>query len=198
MSTSTDVGHPTQTDLLLRYLQRERDHLVGTLDGLSEYDVRRPMTPTGTSLLGLVKHVLSVELGYLAESVDRQAGIELPWDNEQAFTDSVDMWARADEPREWLLALYRDSWTVCDAAVRELGLDASATVPWWPEERRDTTLGHLVVRMIAETAHHAGHADILREMIDGRAGADRDELGDQAWWQGMVEEIGAAADAHRD
>ena len=86
MSTSSDTDHLSPTELLLQYLQREREHLVGTLDGLSEYDVRRPMTPTGTSLLGLVKHVLSVELGYLAECVGRTPRIELPWDEEQSFT----------------------------------------------------------------------------------------------------------------
>jgi uncharacterized damage-inducible protein DinB len=187
----------TLTETLLRYLQSERDSLVGTLDGLSEYDVRRPMTPTGTSLLGLVKHVLSVELGYLADSPGRPSGIELTWDNEQAMTESADMWARADEGREWLLDLYRQSWAHCDATIRELGVDAPATVPWWPEERRETTLGHLLVRMVAETAHHAGHADILRESIDGRGGSDHDDVGDEETWAALVARIQAAADEHR-
>ena len=122
MSANADATEPSLTETLLRYLQLERDDLVGTLDGLSEYDVRRPMTPTGTSLLGLVKHVLSVELGYLADSPGRPSGIELTWDNEQAMTESADMWAKADESREWLLDLYRQSWAHCDATVRELGL----------------------------------------------------------------------------
>ena len=195
--TSTEVGHPTQTDLLLRYLQRERDNLVDTLEGLSEYDVRRPMTPTGTNLLGLVKHVLTVEVGYLTECVGREPGVDLPWDDEEAYADGVDMWARADEPREWLLDLYRHSWAVGDNAVRELGLDAPATVPWWPENRRSTTLGYLVVHLLAETAHHAGHADIIREQIDGRGGSDHDEMGDDAWWKDLVAEIQDAADTHR-
>ena len=73
------------------------------------------------------------------------------------------------ESRAGCSTLYRQSWAHCDATVRELGLDAPASVPWWPEEQRDTTVGHLLVRMVAETAHHAGHADILREAIDGRA-----------------------------
>jgi uncharacterized damage-inducible protein DinB len=197
MSDDTDLGHPSQAELLQRYLQRERDNLVSTLEGLSDYDVRRPMTPSGTSLLGLVKHVASVELGYLGECVGRPWPETLPWDNEQAFTESADMWAKADESREWLLDLYRRSWVHGDESVRTLGLDAPATVPWWPEERRETTLGHLVVRMVAETAHHAGHADILRETIDGRGGNDQGEIGDEAWWQAHVARIQAAADAHR-
>ena len=97
-----------------------------------------------------------------------------------------------------MLDLYRQSWAHCDATVRELGLDAPATVSWWPEEQRETTLGHLLVRMVAETAHHAGHADILREEIDGRPGSDHDEIGDEAWWTAFVAKIQAAADAHRE
>lgn len=197
MSDRTPAAGPTHAELLLDYLQRERESLVGCLEGLSEYDVRRPMTPSGTSLLGLVKHVASVELGYLGECVGRPWPETLPWDNEQAFTESADMWAKADESREWLLDLYRRSWVHGDESVRTLGLDAPATVPWWPEERRETTLGHLVVRMVAETAHHAGHADIVREAIDGRGGSDHTEIGDEAWWTALVAKIQAAAEAHR-
>jgi uncharacterized damage-inducible protein DinB len=194
MSLTTDSS---QTDILLRYLQREREHLVGTLDGLSEYDVRRPMTPTGTSLLGLVKHTASVELGYFCDCLGRPHGIELAWDNEQAFTESADMWATAEESREMLLDLYRRSWELGDANIRELGLDAPASVPWWGPEQRETTVGRLVVHMLDETAHHAGHADIIRESIDGRGGDDHDDYGDEQWWTSLVAKIQAAADAHR-
>ena len=79
MSENTAVAYPTHSELLLRYLQRERDNLIGTLDGLSEYDARRPMTPTGTSLLGLVKHVATVEIGYLGECVGRPWPEHIPW-----------------------------------------------------------------------------------------------------------------------
>jgi hypothetical protein len=194
MALSTDS---TQVDILLHYLQRERDHLVGTLDGLGEYDVRRPLTPSGTSLLGLVKHVASVELGYLCDCLGRPHGLELPWDNEQAYEESSDMWATAEESRDWLLDLYRRSWELGDANVRELGLDAPATVPWWAGQNRETTVGRLVVHMLDETAHHAGHADILRETIDGRGGRDHDDLGDAQWWSSYVAKVQAAADQHR-
>ena len=198
MSETSEVSHPTQAVLLQRYLQRERDNLVTTLEGLSEYDVRRPMTPSGTSLLGLVKHVASVELGYLGDCVGRPPGLELPWETEEGYRESADMWARADESREFILGLYRTSWAHGDESIRSLGLDAPASVPWWPEERRDTTLGYLLVHLLAETAHHAGHADILRETIDGRGGNDHDEIGDEAWWQSYVARVQAEADEHRD
>ena len=192
-----DEAHPSQTELLLRYLQRERENLLGTLEGLSEYDVRRPMTASGTSLLGLVKHVTSVEIGYLGQCVGRPFPEALPWDNEAAYDEGLDMYAAADESRDWLTGLYRRSWERGDANVRELGLDARATVPWWREDRRKTTLGYLVVHLLAETAHHAGHADIVREAIDGRGGVDHDELGDTRWWTAHVARVQAEADVHR-
>ncbi len=198
MSQKTDMSHPSQVELLLRYLERERDNFSRTLEGLSDYDVRRPMTPTGTSLLGLVKHLVGVTLGYFGDCVGRPSGIDLPWDNEESYAQNGDMWATADESREELLDLYARAWAHADESVRTLGLDAPATVPWWPEERRETTLGYLAVHMLAEIAHHAGHADILREEIDGRGGRDRDEVGDAEWWEAYVARVRAAADAHRD
>jgi len=197
MSESPTVSHPSHLELLLRYLQREREGLIGTLDGLSDYDVRRPMTPSGTSLLGLVKHVATVELGYFGECIGRPWPEPIAWDNEEAFERGEDMYALADEPREMLLDLYRRSWSFCDQNIRELGLDAPAQIPWWPPDRTPTTVGYVVVHMLSETAHHAGHADILRESIDGRGGRDHDDVGDAGHWSAFVAKIQAAADAHR-
>src|SRR5262245_42945561 len=106
MSENSEISHPSQVELLLRYLQRERDNLVATLDGLGEYDVRRPMTPSGTSLLGMVKHVATVEIGYLNDCVGRKWPEQLAWDNEEAYEAGADMWAAADESTEMLLDLY--------------------------------------------------------------------------------------------
>jgi hypothetical protein len=198
MSETTDYANPSQADLLLRYLERERDNLARTLEGLSDYDVRRPMTPSGTNLLGIVKHVASVTIGYFGDCVGRPIGIALPWDTEEGYAEMADMWARADESREELLDLYAKAWAHAEESVRTLGLEAPATVPWWPENRRETNLGYLTVHMLAEVAHHAGHADIVREEIDGLSGTDHDEIGDAAWWQAHVAKVQAAADAHRD
>jgi hypothetical protein len=181
---------------LHRYLQQGRDSVLRSLEGLSEYDVRRPMTPTGTNLLGLVKHLSGIELGYLGESVGRPGPV-LPWDADGSVWEGGDMWARAEESREFLVALYRDAWVHSDASIAALPLDHPATVPWWAQERRHTTFGHLLVRVVAETAQHAGHADILREAIDGRAGRDHDDQGDATHWAEFVARIQAAADAHR-
>src|SRR5690242_15891186 len=91
---------------LQRYLQAARDAILWKLDGLSEYDVRRPMTPTGTNLLGLVKHLASVELGYFGDTFGRPSGESLPW-FEDGAEPNADMWATADESRDEIIALYR-------------------------------------------------------------------------------------------
>lgn len=182
---------------LHRYLRQSREALLGRLDGLSEYDVRRPMTPTATNLLGLVKHVATVEFGYLGRCVGRPAPVTLPWVEDGSEWEGADMWAKPDESRDYIVGLYRRAWQHSDESVDQLGLDAPATVPWWPEERRQTTLGSLLVRTVAETAQHAGHADIIREMIDGHAGRDRDDMRDPGWWSNYVSKVHDAANQHR-
>jgi len=182
---------------LHRYLQQARESVLSSLDDLTEYDIRRPMTPTATNLLGLVKHLAGVELGYLGDTVGRPSPVRLPWVDDESIWDSADMWATAEETREDLVALYRTAWQHSDESIDQLGLDAPAHVSWWPEPRRTTTLGSLLVRVVAETAQHAGHADIVREMIDGRAGTDHDGIGDAAWWARHLERVQGAADAHQ-
>ncbi len=127
------------------------------------------MTPTGTNLLGLVKHVASVELEYFADVFGRPSGRVLPWSAEDAEPEA-DMWAGPEESRESVVELHRFSATRSDATIQALPLDAPGEVPWWPVERRQVTLHRILVHMCVETARHAGHADILRELIDGRAG----------------------------
>jgi hypothetical protein len=104
------------------------------------------------------------------------------------------MWAKPGESREYLVGLYRRACAHADATIEKLPLEAPGSVPHWPAERRDTTLGFLLVRMVAETAQHAGHADIVRELVDGRGGPDHDDIGDEAWWREYVATIQAAAD----
>lgn len=171
---------------LHRYLQIARDALLWKLEGLSEYDVRRPMTPTGSNLLGIVKHVASVEFGYFGETFDRPSGEPLPWVAAEA-ADNADMWATADESREQIIALYHRAWAHSDATINALAVDASGRVPWWPDDRSLVTLQRILIHLIAETNRHAGHADIVRELIDGASGL-RDgnrsmPPGDQAWWE---------------
>lgn len=189
-------GSGTSADLH-RYLQDARDAMLSALDGLSEYDVRRPVTPTGTNLLGLVKHLAGVELEYLGSCVGRPAPVRMPWVDDGSIWEGADMWATAEQTRDQIIELYRTAWSHSDRSIAELALDSPAHVSWWKPERRETTFGALLVRVVAETAQHAGHADILRELIDGRAGSDHDEVGDPAWWAAYVERIQQAADEFR-
>jgi hypothetical protein len=185
------AGSEPKADLL-RYLQIARDALLWKLDGLSEYDVRRPLVPTGTNLLGLVKHVASVEAGYFGDTFGRPFGEEFPWFAEDAGPNA-DMWATAEESREQIVGLYRRVWTHSDATINELPLDAIGHVPWWPAERNEVTLHRILIHMIAETDRHAGHADIVRELIDGTAGLrkDNDNMapGDETWWADYRERL---------
>ncbi|MCP2348276.1 DinB family protein [Nonomuraea roseoviolacea] len=177
---------PDPKTFLRRYLQTARDAMLWKLDGLSEYDVRRPLTPTGTNLLGLVKHLAGVELGYFGETFGRPSDEPQPWFEEGA-EDNADMWATADESREDIVGLYRRAWAHADATIDALDLDATGRVPWWPEERAEATLHLLLVHVIAETNRHAGHADIVRELIDGAAGlraeASNIPSADETWWE---------------
>jgi len=182
---------------LQRYLQQCRESVLRSLAGLSEYDIRRPMTPTATNLLGLVKHLGGIEFGYLGDSVGRPTPVPIPWEEDGSVWDNADMWAKADESREYHLDLYRRSWQHSDESIEQLPLDAPASVPWWPEERRRTTFGSLLVRVVAETAQHAGHADILREMIDAEAGRPHPLMTDEQRWSDYTRQIQEAADQHR-
>jgi uncharacterized damage-inducible protein DinB len=154
---------------LLHHLRRQREGLLGKLDGLGEYDARRPMTDSGTNVAGLVKHVASVQLDYFGEVFGRPSGRVLPWFADDAETNA-DMWLPADETLEQVRELHAYSAAHTDATIEALPLDAPGRVPWWPGERGEVTLHQILVHVIAETARHAGHADIVRELIDGRLG----------------------------
>lgn len=171
---------------LQRCLQAGRDALVWKLDGLSEYDVRRPMTPTGTNLLGLLKHLAYVEMGYFGATFGRPVA-EAQRFIEDHVEPNADMWATAQESREDIVALYRRAWAHADTTIRDLPLDGAGRVPWWRDDRAAVTLHRILVHVTAETHRHAGHADIVREVVDGAAGVrpDNDNLppGDETWWR---------------
>ena len=166
---------------LHRKLQASRAGLLSRLDDLAEFDLRRPLTPSGTNLLGLVKHLIGVESAYLIEAFGRPSPEVLPWVADGSVWEGSDMWARPDERSDDLVALYRRFCAQGDRTVSDLDLDTPGRVAHWPEDRRDTTLGVLLIRMVAETAQHAGHADIVRELIDGRGGPDHDAIDEESW-----------------
>jgi hypothetical protein len=150
---------------LQRFLQAGREALLWKLTGLSEYDIRRPMVPTGTNLLGLIKHVASIELGYFGDCFARPSNEPLPWTADDA-EPNADMWATADESREQIVGLYHGAWAHSDATINALALDAVGHVAWWPADRNEVTLHTILVHVIAETNRNAGPADIIRSSTE--------------------------------
>ena len=102
------------------------------------------MTPED-HLLGIVRHVADA---------DPQA----------------DWWVPADVSAGEVAEFYRQVWAFSDSTIADLPLDARGAVPWWPEDHRDVSLARIMVHVVSDTTRHAGHADILREGIDGAAG----------------------------
>ena len=185
------------------YLQAARESLLWKLDGLSEYDIRRPLTPTGTNLLGLVKHLAGVELWYFGDAFGRPPSGPRPWSEDDARANA-DMWATADESRDQIAGMYRQAWAHSDATIQMLALDAPGFVPWWPAGEQEVTLHRVLVHVATETSRHVGHADIVRELIDGAVGlgADNDHLrpGGQAWWESyrsQLERVAQEASSRR-
>jgi uncharacterized damage-inducible protein DinB len=185
-------------ETLHRYLRRARQAIVWKLDGLSEYDIRRPLTPTSTNLLGLVKHLAMVEAGYFGRIFDRPFPGEPPWWDDDA-EDQIDMWATESETRADIVRLYERVLAHADDTIAALPLTAVGHVPWWPEP--EVTLHTILVHVLAETNRHAGHADILREGLDGAAGINPEYSNlpehDATWWAQLHARIEAAAQAAR-
>jgi hypothetical protein len=180
-------------------LRQARAVLVWKLDGLPEYDVRRPLTPTGTNLLGLVKHCATWEARYLGEVFGRPFPEPLPrWDDPAA--GGADFWATADETRAAIIGFYERVATHSDATIDALAMDAPGHVPWWP--RSEVTLFAIMVHLLSDTLRHAGHADILREQLDGAtgyaAGDAHPREGDTAYWADRCARIEDAALSWQD
>ena len=148
--------------VLLAALQSHRDVMLWKLEGLSDYDLRRPMVPSGTNLIGLVKHLANAEYGWFCETFGRPT---------EPLTDisedpEADMRAAEGEATADIVAFYRRAWAAADAAILELPLDATGT----SYAGTTVSMRWVLVHMIEDTVRHAGHADILREQIDGGTG----------------------------
>lgn len=153
---------------LHRQLKFHREALLWKAAGLGERELRLPRTHTGTNLLGLVKHCLGVEYGYFVTSFSRTSGLALP-EADYDRDPNADLYAAEDERAEDLIRLYREVADEVDRAIGEMDLDEPGRVAWWGD-RGDTTLGFVLVHVLGDIARHAGHADILREGIDGQVG----------------------------
>ena len=182
-------------------LRVQRAALLLKLEGLDDYEARRPRTPTGTNLLGLVKHSAACELGYFGETFARPSELQLPWEVEGVGPeDDEDMFATEDESMVDVLAWSRACFDHADATIEALPLEAEGRVAWWPEDRNTVTLGQIIVHMALDEARHAGHADILREQLDGAVGLRSEGNNLPEWdeqrWADYVARLTLIAEAH--
>ncbi len=178
-------------------LRWARSGLVGKLDGLPEYDVRRPLTRTGTNLLGLVRHLTLCEARYFGAIFDRPYPEPVPTFDDPGFDNRDHLWVSESETRADVLAGYRRACEHADATIEALPIDAAGHVPWWP--RPDVKLFNVMVHVVTETNRHLGHADILREQLDGALGSDPTppSVQEQADWVTHRAKVQTAAEAAR-
>jgi len=176
--------------ILHDYLQTARGAAVWKLDGLSEYDMRRPLVQSGTNLLGIVKHLTYVELGYFGPVFGRPMGQPNLW-FEDGVEDNADLFVQANESRDDIIGNYRRACETSDTTIEALDLDAAGSVPWWGDH--PVTLHHILVHVIAETFRHVGHADLARELIDGSIGYAADDSNvpehDSEWWRAYHDRV---------
>lgn len=196
MNNLSDLFDPKA--ILKHYLQRAREGLLLKLDGLSERELRMPRTPTGTNLIGIVKHCANVEWGYLGATFGRtfpEPDRLVPF-AAYASDPQADWYATEDEAAADIVDLYHLVGEAAASTLDELPLDTVGRVPWWPEDIARANLHHLVVRVIDDTSRHAGHADILRELHDGAVGLhpDNDNIPKGYDWPAYVAKLTALAE----
>jgi hypothetical protein len=155
-----------ETTALLSALNGQRDHVLGSLEGLSNESLRRPVLPSGWTSLGLVQHLaLDVERFWFCEIV---AGETMAAADESSTPNA---WVVADDLAAGsVLERYRQAIQRANAIISSVSLDAAPA--FWPSELwpnwRLSTVREVVLHVITETAVHAGHLDAVRELIDGR------------------------------
>lgn len=161
---------PGEKALLRTHLATARDALIWKVEGLDEADRRRPLTPTGTNLIGLVKHMTWIEGWYLCEFFGRERPrLEWEWETDAGWGHHSHMYAKPEETTEDVLAAYRATCEAADRALEELDLDAVGQ--HWSGEA--VSLRSMLLAVLVDTTRHAGQSDIVRELIDGSTG-DRD------------------------
>jgi uncharacterized damage-inducible protein DinB len=146
-------------------LDRHRDAVLWKLEGLDDEQLRRPMTPSGTSLLGLVKHLAAVEYCWFCQTFGRETE-PLPFDDED---EDADLRIEPHETTADIVAFYRRARAAADRVIDELPVDDLGTA--WSGQT--VSMRWVLIHMIEETARHAGHLDIVRELIDGTTGDHR-------------------------
>jgi uncharacterized damage-inducible protein DinB len=151
-----------ERETLLSYLNHQRDHVLGILEGLPDEALRRPVLPSGWTCLGLVQHLtLDVERLWFRAVVAGER-VDLP--------EGGGWQVAPGTPAEAVLGGYRREIELANAVIAATPLDSAPA--WWPEDVfgswRLHNLRQIMLHVITETACHAGHLDAARELIDGR------------------------------
>ena len=148
-----------ERDTAMAFLSFARECVMKKTDGLTEEQLRQVLVESGTTLLGLVCHLTAAERLWFGYHV---AG------RQQDDPGDIDMEVPADRSADQVLADYRSAIEISDAAIRSAGdLGTPMTIPI---EGNCHSVRWVLAHMTSETARHAGHADILREQIDGTTG----------------------------
>jgi uncharacterized damage-inducible protein DinB len=149
----------SEEQILSEFLNQQLDAIVWKLDGLTDDQLRQPITASGMCLLALAKHVAAAECYWLCEIFGRPLG---PW----RLSASDDVELDPGDTTEGVLAFCAQARAACDQAISELDLDATA-VTWLGDT---VSFRWAILHMIEEAARHAGHADLIRERIDNTTG----------------------------
>lgn len=150
-----------EREALTQQLAVHRATLLAKVDGLPDDDLRRAMTASGLNLLGLVRHLTVTEHGWFLVVL---AGEDDPYAD---LVGDAEFHVDDDRSVAEVLAGYRDTCARADAAIAARDLDDVVTTPWGAE----VNLRAILVHMVQETARHNGHADLMREAIDGTTGS---------------------------
>lgn len=151
-----------EKDSLRTSLDRQRDVVLWKLRDLDDELLRRSMTPSGTNLLGLVKHLAAVEYGWFCETFGRETE-PLPFDPDD---EDADLRVAAHETTADIVQFYGRARAAADHVIDDVEVDEVGTA-WFGNP---VSMRWVLIHMIEETARHAGHMDILRELIDGATG----------------------------
>jgi uncharacterized damage-inducible protein DinB len=149
--------------MLSALLDRYRETMLWKLEGLSTEEASRRLVPSATTLLGVVKHLAYVEMGWFREEFAGE-NITYPWPESENDNDP-DFRLDRDDTIESVSALYREQIARSRAIVASASLDDASK-----KKERPRSLRYIMMHMLEETARHAGHADILRELTDGAIG----------------------------
>jgi uncharacterized damage-inducible protein DinB len=170
-TSDSRVDPPRQAgerETLEAFLDYYRETIAWKVSGMSEEEVKRVIVPSGWSPLGLIKHLAYVEQNWFRTRFAGEKDLPVPWTDQDP---DADFRVEPSESTDDILKVYRDQCARSRSIAAGASLDDLAAE--WPSDRppeKRPTLRWIYIHMIEETARHAGHLDVVRELIDGTTG----------------------------